>query len=67
MSAKKTASGAGKNFAGSRDAKTAKGEAANARAQRHGANSSRVTATSGKVISRTVATHRDALKRLADR
>ena len=67
MSAKKKASGAGKNFASSNSVKVAKSAPSSALTQRHGANSYRVTATSGKVISRTVATHRDALKRLADR
>ncbi len=67
MSAKKKAPGAGKNLASSNGAKAGNGGAASERAQRDSSSSYRVTATSGKVISRTVTTHRDALKRLADR
>lgn len=43
--------------------RTAKNSAASALTQR----GHTVTAKSGKVINRTVTTHRDALKRLADR
>ena len=67
MSAKKKASGAGKAPASASGAKVAKSVSSSALTQRHGSSSYRVTAASGKVISRTVTTHRDALKRLADR
>ena len=48
---------------GNPKARTAKSSTASALTQRGHS----VTAKSGKVISRTVTTHRDALKRLADR
>ena len=64
MTKKKKASVAGETLANPKTARTA---AASALTQRSQSKSYNVTAKSGTVISRTVATHRDALKRLADR
>ncbi|MGC1496840.1 MAG: hypothetical protein WA790_13600 [Sulfitobacter sp.] len=67
MTTKKKASVAGKVLANPKGSKAAKSLAGSVLTQRSQSKSYSVTAKSGKAISRTVATHRDALKRLADR
>ena len=67
MTTKKNASVAGKVLTTSKSSRATKSLAASVLTQRYQSKSCSVTAKSGKAISRTVATHRDALKRLADR
>lgn len=67
MTAKKKASVAGKLLTNPKNSGTAKSSAASALLQHPQSKPYGVTVKSGKVISRTVATQRDALKRLADR
>ncbi len=67
MTTKKKTSAAGKTLTNPKSSRAAKSAAASALTQRPQFNSHSVTTKSGQVISRTVATHRDALKRLADR
>ena len=67
MKSKTTTSVAGKVLTTSNGKHGAKSIAASALTQRSLTKSLNVTNTSGKVIVRSVATHRDALKRLADR
>lgn len=67
MTTKKKTSVAGKILTKPKSSRDAKGVAASALTQRPQSNTYSVTAKSGQIISRTVATHRNALKRLADR
>lgn len=68
MTTKKNASVAGKSLTNPNSSRADKTAAASALTQRPQSNSySVVTSKSGQIISRTVTTHRDALKRLADR
>lgn len=67
MSSKKTASVAGKILTNPKNSRAAKSSDATEITQRSLSRSYGVTVKSGKAINRTVATHRDALKRLADR
>lgn len=67
MTSKKRASVAGKFLTNPKNARAVKSAAASVLTQRPQSKSYSVTVKSGKVISSTVATHRDALKRLADR
>lgn len=66
MTVKKTTSKVGKNHAGHKG-HPAKATAARDHVLRGRTGAYNVAPESGKVIGRTVATHRDALKRLADR
>lgn len=67
MTTKKKATVAGKILTNPKSSRAAKSAAASALTQRPQSKSYSVTVKSGKAISRTVATHRDALKRLANR
>lgn len=67
MKSNKQASVAGEIFTSAKSAKSAKSLAASVLTHRPQADPYSVTVESGKVINRAVATHRDALKRLADR
>jgi hypothetical protein len=67
MTSKRKASVAGKVLTDPDNSGAAKSSDAGALLQRPKSKPSNVTLKSGKVISRTMATHRDALKRLADR
>jgi hypothetical protein len=67
MTTKKSASTAGKTPSYRRASKAVTSAAASALTQRLTTQPHMVTAISGKVIVRTVMTHREALKRLADR
>lgn len=67
MATKKTASATGKTLTNPKSSRATKSSAASALIERSQYKSHTVTHKSGQVISRTVTTHRDALKRLADR
>lgn len=67
MTTKKKASAAGKTLTNPKSSKAAKSAAASALTRHPQSKPNSVTAKSGLVIHRNVETHRDALKRLADR